>query len=223
VDQLLLSILYSEYYYRCKKSKEMVVYHIMIPNLLKKLILYPNRRNLFRRLGEFSVKNRTLFQAEVVLSGCTQPETCSIFVDEGSLIIGSIHFQRNGAFLRIGRNSFIGASELIISTGITIGNNVLISRGCLLQDHDAHSREAALRRDNLRVLMEGRQHGWARYWTNVKRSPIVIEDDAWIGARAIILKGVTIGHGAIVGAGAVVTRSVSPSATAVGNPAREIG
>ena len=200
----------------------MVVYHIVIADLLKKLILYPNRRNLFRRLVEFSVKNRTLFQAEVVLSGCTQPETCSIFVDEGSLTMGSIHFQRNGAFLRIGRNSFIGGSELIISTGITIGNNVLISRGCLFQDHDSHSHEATLRQDDLRVFMEGRQPDWANYWTNVRRSPIVIEDDAWIGARAIVLKGVTIGRGAIVGAGAVVARNVSPFTTVAGNPAREI-
>jgi len=195
----------------------------VVSNPLKKLILYRNQRNVFHRLGEFSVENKTLFKAQVVLSGCDKPETCSIVVGEGSVVFGTIYFQRQGAFLRIGRNTFIGESELIISTGITVGNNVLISRGCLLQDHDAHSREAALRRDDLRVFMEGREHDWAHYWTNVKRSPIVIEDDAWIGARAIILKGVTIGHGAVVGAGAVVTRGVSPSATAVGNPASEIG
>ncbi len=52
--------------------------------------------------------------------------------------------------------------------------------------------------------------------------PIVIEDDAFIGARATILPGVTIGEGAAVGAGAVVAKDVHPGATVVGNPAREV-
>jgi putative colanic acid biosynthesis acetyltransferase WcaF len=51
-------------------------------------------------------------------------------------------------------------------------------------------------------------------------SPIVIEPDAFIGARAFVLPGVTIGRGAIVGACSVVTRSVAPHATVAGNPAR---
>jgi len=49
---------------------------------------------------------------------------------------------------------------------------------------------------------------------------VVIEDDVWIGSRAIILHGVTIGRGAIVGAGAIVTRSVPPYAVVAGVPAR---
>ena len=52
--------------------------------------------------------------------------------------------------------------------------------------------------------------------------PVRIEDDVWIGARAIILAGITIGKGAIIGAGAVVTKDVSPYAICVGNPARVI-
>ena len=50
--------------------------------------------------------------------------------------------------------------------------------------------------------------------------PIVIKDDVWIGERAIILPGVTIGRGAIVGAGAVVTKDVPDRAVVGGNPAR---
>src|SRR5208283_305128 len=51
---------------------------------------------------------------------------------------------------------------------------------------------------------------------------VVIEDDVWVGTRAIILKGVTIGRGAIVAAGAVVTKSVLPYAIVGGVPARLI-
>ena len=51
---------------------------------------------------------------------------------------------------------------------------------------------------------------------------ITIEDEVWIGAKSIILNGVTIGKGAIIGAGSVVTKDVHPYTFAAGNPAREI-
>jgi acetyltransferase-like isoleucine patch superfamily enzyme len=54
-------------------------------------------------------------------------------------------------------------------------------------------------------------------------APVIIGDDVWIGAGAIVLPGVTIGDGAVVAAGAVVTRSVEPRAIVAGVPARTIG
>lgn len=51
---------------------------------------------------------------------------------------------------------------------------------------------------------------------------VVIEDDVWIGARVVILKGVTIGRGSVIGAGSVVTKSIPPYSVAVGNPAKVI-
>ena len=59
-------------------------------------------------------------------------------------------------------------------------------------------------------------------WSNVQITPVVICDRSWIGARSIILKGVTIGEGAIVGAGSVVTSDVPPWTIVGGNPARVI-
>ena len=55
------------------------------------------------------------------------------------------------------------------------------------------------------------------------RGQVTIEDDAWIGAGAIVLPNVTVGRCAVVGAGAIVTRDVEPYAIVVGNPARKIG
>lgn len=65
---------------------------------------------------------------------------------------------------------------------------------------------------------------WSRLADHVPlvRGPIVIEDDAWIGAGAIVLPGVTIGSGAIVAAGAVVHRDVAPFTVVGGVPARQI-
>lgn len=51
-------------------------------------------------------------------------------------------------------------------------------------------------------------------------APVVIEDDVWLGARVIVLPGIRIGRGAVVGAGAIVTKDVPPYAVCVGNPAR---
>lgn len=86
--------------------------------------------------------------------------------------------------------------------GLTIGDNVSISNEvCILTaDHDPKSANFA-----------GRER------------PVVIEDYAFIGTRAMILGGVTIGRGAVVAAGAVVSRDVAPQSIVAGVPAREIG
>ncbi|TJV17705.1 MAG: CatB-related O-acetyltransferase [Mesorhizobium sp.] len=54
------------------------------------------------------------------------------------------------------------------------------------------------------------------------KGPITVGHDVWIGARCIILAGVTIGNGAVIGAGSIITRDIAPYAIAVGNPARTI-
>jgi acetyltransferase-like isoleucine patch superfamily enzyme len=56
-----------------------------------------------------------------------------------------------------------------------------------------------------------------------KGGPVILGDRAWIGYRALVLPGVTIGEGAVVAAGAVVTRDIAPYTIVGGNPAREIG
>ncbi len=84
---------------------------------------------------------------------------------------------------------------------------------------------AALQPD---VVMIGENHQSAkrdvpmRLQGYKKFPPIRIEDDVWIGARVIVLPGVSIGKGAIIGAGAVVTKDVPAYAICVGNPARVI-
>lgn len=79
-----------------------------------------------------------------------------------------------------------------------------------------------------RVTIYGRYHKWDRVDIPMmdqgmgEYDRIMIEDDVWIGANAIILKGVTIGKGAIVGAGAVVKKDVPAYAIVGGNPAKVV-
>jgi acetyltransferase-like isoleucine patch superfamily enzyme len=104
-----------------------------------------------------------------------------------------------GATIRIGTGTYLNRGvEIVAGLCVTIGNDCKIARDVIIMDTDQH----ALPGEDL-----------------VMR-PVRIEDDVWIGARAIILKGVTIGRGAVIGAGSVVTANVPPQAVVVGVPAR---
>jgi galactoside O-acetyltransferase len=100
---------------------------------------------------------------------------------------------------------------------IEIGDDVLISYGGILADSDNHSTNLSLRRGDLARWRSGNYD-----WTHAPIKPIRIENGAWLGARVIILKGVTIGEGAIVGAGSVVRSNVPPFTIVAGNPAEII-
>lgn len=100
--------------------------------------------------------------------------------------------------LTVGRHSFIGRAELSLHAPITIGNCVCINDGVkiLTASHDLEDPA----------------------WGTVVR-PIVIEDYVWIASNSIILAGVTLGRGAVVAAGAVVTKDVPACGIVAGNPA----
>lgn len=113
----------------------------------------------------------------------------------------------SGSKLIIGDNVGISGSTITVSSSITIGNNVRIGSGCLILDNDAHQLKMEDRLNNTGMI-------------NI--APIVIEDNVFIGARSIILKGVHIGKGAVVGAGSVVSSNIPDNAIVAGNPAKII-
>ena len=120
----------------------------------------------------------------------------------------------------IGSLCYIGDHTRIWSAaGIAIGNRVLISHGVNIHDHNAHPIGAAQRHRQAAEIFSG----CATSMMDVSMAPIVIGDDVWIGFNATIMKGVTIGRGAIIGAATVITKDVPPYAIMVGNPARQIG
>ncbi len=143
---------------------------------------------------------------------------CSLVMGDRSLLRGVVYFEMDGAALSVGNNSSVNNSQMMISTGITIGNNVIISYDCIFMDHDSHSLKSSERMHDLGDVLGGRP----KRWSVVNKKSIIVEDNVWIGARALILKGVTIGHDSVVAAGAVVTKDVPPYSVVAGNPAAVI-
>jgi len=123
--------------------------------------------------------------------------------------------------IKIGTDSSVHMYCFITGNNIMIGNNTVINRQTYL---DGRFPLKIGNNVNIshQVLIHTLTHDPQAPDFRGVAKPVVIEDDTWIGTRVIILPGVTIGRGAIIGAGAVVTKNVSEYAIAVGNPAREI-
>lgn len=152
----------------------------------------------------------------VIVNNQGRPE--AIQIGAHSLIHGHLLVYRHGGKIRLGSYVFVGAGSRIWSSiSVTIGNHVLISHNVNIHDNDSHPLDADARRDHLKVILDRKALPDAPYGT--LEMPVCIEDDSWIGLNAVILKGVRIGRGAIVAAGAVVTRDVEPFTVVAGNPA----
>ena len=142
-----------------------------------------------------------------------------IVVGEESLVEGTLVAETAGASILVGRNTFIGGQSLIDCVEkISIGDDVLISHGCLISDSDNHSIYYRVRKRDLQDWRRNQDHDWSTTQTR----PVRVDNGAWIGARAIILKGVTVGEGAVVAAGSVVTKTVPPYTVVAGNPAKVV-
>jgi acetyltransferase-like isoleucine patch superfamily enzyme len=114
------------------------------------------------------------------------------------------------AKLEIGNRVTLGYMNLIsVAKSVRIGNDCLFAGEVKILDNNSHSLDYVQRRANAPLEPED-------------VAPVVIEDDVWIGTNCMVLKGVTIGRGAVIAAGAVVTKDVPPFTVAAGNPARVI-
>lgn len=116
--------------------------------------------------------------------------------------------QKATGFLQIGEHCLLQpyAAMNASGAGIVIGNYVIFG-----QMVSIHAGSHVFSDPDRMIRKQGTTH-----------KGVVIEDDCWIGAKTTILDGVTVGRGSVVGAGAVVTKSLPPLSVAVGNPARII-
>lgn len=124
----------------------------------------------------------------------------------------NIYFHFDGIYSKgpsivIGDNVFIGNNtEFNITDKIIIGNNCLIAAGCRFVDHNHGIELGELIRNQM-----------------APKLAINIEDDVWFGCNCVVLKGVKIGKGAVIAAGAVVNKSILPYEIWGGVPAKKIG
>ncbi|MCB0109633.1 MAG: hypothetical protein KDE53_27110 [Caldilineaceae bacterium] len=110
-----------------------------------------------------------------------------------------------GGRLEIGPGTYINyGCSIAASQYVRIGANCNLGTSVLLMDNDFHCLEPERRQEK------------------PPSAPIVLEENVWLGARVIVLRGVTIGTGSVVGAGSVVTKDIPPRCVAVGMPARVI-
>jgi len=135
-------------------------------------------------------------------------ERPGITLGKGVSIQDYVIINANRGRVSLGDRSWLGPFCLVYGNGgVHIGSNVLVAAHTTINSV-SHSAE----RCDIPITDQP-----------VLSGPITIEDDVWIGLNAVILQGVTIGRGAIVGAGAVVTKSVPPWSIAVGVPAKVTG
>lgn len=169
---------------------------------------YPQRsHSLFNRFAETS--NLNIAPSTNISSGC---------VLQGEITIGPESRIRpncklQGEITIDGRTGIEKENELI--GDINIGKYCAIAPKCIFRQRDHNINKPAMQGWFNSELVDSK----LEYMT---KGPISVENDVWIGTRATILSGVNIGHGAVVGAGAVVTKDVEPYAVVAGNPARRV-
>lgn len=153
-----------------------------------------------------------------VRANCTADGPGRIEIGDHCRIYGTLHSQDAGR-ITIGDHTCIYERSVVGSVcSVRIGSCVIISNHVHIFDNNNHPTDPALRHEMCLGGFEG--DPWR--WRHGASSPVVIEDDVWIGEYAAIMKGVTVGKGAVVAAHAVVTRDVPPYTIVAGNPARVV-
>lgn len=175
--------------------------------LSDRLATYPQRTTIGsdNRLESVVIIGRGRFDADLRVG-----DQCDL---EGTWVVDEA-----GAAISIGSRSQLNVGCLIdCIERVEIGDDVLVAAEAYISDHDSHSSDWMHRRHDHLARREGN-----RDWSVVPHAPVRIESKAWIGRRAMILRGVTVGEGAIVAAGSVVTHPVAPWTLVAGVPAREV-
>jgi maltose O-acetyltransferase len=128
-------------------------------------------------------------------------------------------------FAAFGEGAFLEAPfHVAYGRNLALGDGVYLNAGCVILDSaPVRIGRRTMLGPAVHIYCADHAHGLDERRRGLERAlPVSIGEDVWIGGSAILLPGVTVGDGAIVGAGAVVTRDVAAGTRVVGNPARPI-
>jgi acetyltransferase-like isoleucine patch superfamily enzyme len=140
-----------------------------------------------------------------------------ILIGGYSHIRGELMIFGHGGRISIGEWCYVGVGTRIWSAAsIEIGNRVQISHSVNIFDNLTHPLQATQRHEQTRQIFIS---GQLPRKISLDEKPVKIGDDAWIGACAMVLRGVSVGKGGIIAAGAVVTKDVPAYSIVAGNPA----
>jgi acetyltransferase-like isoleucine patch superfamily enzyme len=158
--------------------------------------------------GEFAFKrfHATADDALVIGAGCT--------MDGVQFALGA------EARVEIGDRCYFTSAVLLAELELRVGSYVVIGWNATIADTDFHPVAPA---ERIADAVACSPLGRGRPRPPIPRRPVVIGDDVWIGPNATILKGVTIGDGAFVEPGSLVTEDVAPRTRVLGNPAQVVG
>ena len=147
-----------------------------------------------------------------------------VTIGEKCIINAHFIFESERGEVIIGNNVHLGGVTFISRNKIEIQNDVTMAWGIVIYDHNSHSIFWKDRKnDNHQCYDDYINYNCNNIvnkdWTCVSDAPIVIESKVWIGFDVTILKGVTVGEGAVIGAKSVVTKNVEAWTVVAGNPA----
>lgn len=136
---------------------------------------------------------------------------------------------KRGLFERHGRDFWFDPNGSYTYRNISLGHHVSLGLGCVILAAESKVRIGSNVMLGPNVTLVGEGHNMNRIGlpmaqvhekTENEDLGVTIEDDVWVGAGAIVLRGVTVRRGAVIAAGSIVTKSVPPYAIVAGNPAR---
>ncbi len=192
---------------------------------MQRLVSYPGR--IYRRLWRSGYthwlrsRKNILLEGSLILDGKPQidirPGSRLELGDNVTLLSSNVGYHinmygpvklfadRDGALIRIGRNTRINGSCIHAQESVIVGRNCLIAANCQIFDGNGHALSFP--------DVENRIH------TKGRTRAVVIEDNVWIGTGTVVLPGVVIGTGSVIGANSVVVHDIPPMVLAAGNPA----